>query len=193
MRKTIITVISMIIWVNLYAQVKDYYLFEMKDYFSFKCPKSWGFIKDSSISNINEEHSLISGRFVSNDSIERKGYEDCFDGIIFYVTVTEESLETALLKDELYVKKNDKYYSNFSYGANELKETENIKGDNWTGIHHFNTCKIFCKDDSISPIVDSCEFLYFSNDILTVNFSTTGMAIDKEILTDILNSFRFKE
>ena len=182
--------------INLNAQGRTYYLFESKaGKFSFKCPSSWLYEEDS----LGDTFDPLSagkwndGRFVSYNKQEAKEYADCFDGIIFYITLTYQSLDSALLANGLYVKENSKYYGTFSYMSDKLVETEDIRGPNWVGIHHFNSCRIWCKGDDVKPIVEGCEFMYFSNSAGTVEIATAGMAIPADVLQTILSTFRFKE
>ncbi len=181
--------------ISLSAQERPYYTYESSvGGFSFMCPTSWICISDSLKNQDDYSHTekeLLSGRFITIDTTEATEYSDCYDGVIFYITVTRQSLDSAL--SGLYVKKDNKYYGDFAYMSNELVETTNIEGSNWIGINHYNTCKIHCKSDDVSPIVEGCQFLYFSNDKITVNFSTTGRELDDKVLKTILRTFKFHE
>ena len=193
-----IFVINFLIFVfsinNISAQSRKYYKFENKELgISFNCPTTWIFIPDTVNGDESKyvvKNKVKSGQFISKDTIESKVYEDCYHGIIFYIDAMNKSLDSTLLSDGFYIKKDGKYYGTFSYMSDRLVDTREIKGNNWIGIHHCNACRIQCKEDNVSPIVEGCEFIYFSNNRKTISISTTWKALDEDVLKIIISSFR---
>jgi len=180
--------------INLSAQNLNYYLYENKELgFSFTCPRSWVFKPDSILDNTENLIDNESGRFITIDSLEAKDYEACYNGIIFSVEVNNSSLDSTILIDSFYIKKNSAYYSMLSM-SNKPVEAEKIKGKKWKGIHSITLCRIHCRfdeDEEFDAIVDGCENIYFSNNQKTVCFSTSGKALDTEVLKIIISSFKF--
>ena len=189
----LILIILKISVLNLSAQNLNYYLFENKELgISFSCPNSWIFKPDSIINDTGNLIENESGHFISNDSIEAKEYEACYNGIVFHIEVYNKSLDSTILPDSFYIKKNSKYYSM----VNMPIETDKIKGKNWKGIHHLSSCRIHCRygeDEEYDAIVEGCEVIYFSNNTKTVCFSTSGKAFEIDVLKIIISSFRFTQ
>ena len=182
----------------IFAQNRTYSTYRnVSGLFSFECPNTWISLIDSSSLSDNESNELNNRElpleeFVSNKKEEADIYRNCYDGIIFYLEVNDKSLDSTLLSNNLYIKKEGDYFGTFAFMSNELVPTEKINGHNWFGIHHFNSCSISCKEGN-SAIVEECEFLYLSNNKYTVSISTTGKAIDPDVLKVILSTFKFKE
>lgn len=150
-----------------------------KDKFSFDIPAYWD-VKYS-----KEEYGFIC---VPVTTAEKTRYKDCFEGIVFRLSIYNSALEASLVNDG-YTKTGNTYFTSDKV-SNHVK-TENISGKNWKGIYHNNVCGINCKVSGSRPSTGKCQFLYFSNGKTTVSIATNGKEFSQEILNRLKSSFRF--
>lgn len=148
--------------------------------FSFDIPPYWAIKYDKDVQELT---------CVPLTKAQKEIYADCFDGIVFYILINKEPLDSVLENDGSYTKVGNIYYT--SDLESDSVKTKNIKGQNWTGIFHTNACRLHCKEDGVTPLVEGCQFIFFSNETTTVCITTTGKEIDEKILMRIINSFRF--
>jgi hypothetical protein len=148
--------------------------------FSLDIPSHWKII------NSKEEGGIIC---VPLTASEKEEYKDCFEGIVFRMEFFKSGLDSALAEAGMYTKKGNTYSTRDRTG--DSVQAKNITGTNWRGIYHNNVCEINCQSTGIHAIAGQCEFLYFSNDQMTVCIETNGRAFDPPVLKRLLASFRF--
>lgn len=157
---------------------------DSKNHFSFDISSSWKITSDK---DTTESNSLITCIPTTKDEIDI--YKECFDGIVFYIFLFKTNLDSTL-QDEGYWKYGNNYFT--SDRVSDSVKTENIKGVNWNGIYHLNTCGISCTETGFHAVLGQCDFFYFSNGKITVCLTTTGHSFDEYYKKQLLKTFKFK-
>lgn len=162
---------------------------DKKHNFSFDIPENWIVRADSTL-------DYFIGICDSTFDNEIASYKTCNEGIIFRIELYESDLTKTLETTQMYKKVGDKYTTSDRF-SNDV-QTEKIKGKNWAGIYHINTCGVTCIDEetnerNVHAAAGQCEFFYFSNNKQTICITTNGSSFDESIRQRILESFKFIE
>ncbi|MBN1180724.1 MAG: hypothetical protein JXB49_00455 [Bacteroidales bacterium] len=166
------------------GQEREYKTYRDSDHgFSFNIPDSWVILKE-------DADDFFIGTCKPTNEEEIAIYDDCYEGIIFRVMFYSTDLTTTLEEDGQYIKTGDTYTTYDR--ANNTVKVENIKGQNWTGVYHFNECGLLCKTSGPKPIGGQCEFFYFSNGKKTICITTNGFQLEDNVRKILLQSFKFE-
>lgn len=175
----LITFVFTLIVAQAYSQISFRKYSNPKLKFSFDLPAQWR-IKYS-----KEEEGFIC---IPSTAIEKREYEDCFEGIIFRLEFFHTGLDSTLRSGN-YKKRGNYYYT--TDRVNDSVKVKNIKGKNWVGVYHNNVCGISCKETGFHAAAGQCQFIYFSNSRSTILIETNGRELDDHILKRIVMSFSF--
>ena len=168
---------------SAFGQVNKFKTYsDEKNKFSFEIPSQWTIKENKEITDSN----IIS---TCRPTSKNNSYEECFDGIVFYIILYKNNLERTLEEDGSYKKYGIDYYT--TDRVTDSLKTINIKGLNWTGIYHNNTCGISCKETGFHAAAGQCEFYYFSSGQKTICITTTGRQLDDNVKAKLLETFRF--
>lgn len=146
--------------------------------FSFDLPTYW------TIHYSKEQEGVICSPITK---AQKDIFRNCFEGIVFRMEFLNFGLDSLLA--EQYEKDGDNYVTSDRVSHNV--PVKFLKGKNWTGIRHDNTCGINCEENGFHAGAGECQFLYFSNGRTTIGINTNGRALDDSILQRITSSFKF--
>jgi hypothetical protein len=153
-----------------------------KIHFSFDIPSTW------TISPDNDRNGFL-GVCRPTKKEELKTYNYCWEGIIFHLQFFSSDLDSTLKSEGNYTKVGDTYIT--SDRVNDSVMTKSLKGSNWTGLYHNNTCGITCTENGFHAAAGECEFIYFSNGKQTICISTNGKSFHEKVLLKIIETFKF--
>jgi hypothetical protein len=170
-------------------QVKFKTYLDVSNDFSFDIPQNWLIRPDASL-----DASISICDSTTDDKIT--SYKFCAEGIIFRIESYNSALDVILTESGLYEKIAGEYVTSDRI-RNDVG-TERIKGKNWVGIYHNNTCGVMCVDEetnetSFYAAAGQCEFFYFANEKRTICISTNGVSLEDDVRIRLLGSFQFLE
>ncbi|RZJ97755.1 MAG: hypothetical protein EOO46_25350 [Flavobacterium sp.] len=148
--------------------------------FSFDIPSYW------TIKYSKEQQGMIC---VPTTKSEKDIYGNCFEGIVFRMDFGQYGLDTLLFQQ--FDKIGDNYVT--SDRVTHDVPVRFIKGSNWKGIRHDNTCGISCNDNGFHAAAGECQFFYFCKGNKTVGIQTNGRALDEKVIARLISSFKFNE
>lgn len=168
---------------SVFYALKGFKKFESRDIgVSFFLPEKWEFKSDGSGSGFD-------GHFISTDTIEMETFNDCHDSLIFRISSYNLDLDSSLKECIFAYERNGKYFTDLGHVPSE-KEIEIRTIGDYQYVRHINNCKIFCKEDGFSTLVE-CETVLISNGTKTIELHTSS-PFEQTVFETILKSINFK-
>jgi len=126
----------------------------------------------------------------TTDSIEIEDYKNCFESVIFRLTIFLFPLDKYILEVGDYKTERGIIYASDRFNNDNVVIP--ILKENYKGFYHTSICGITCKESGFHAAAGECDFIIIGNSEKTIEISTNGKSFTEKVRKKIIDSINFK-